>query len=182
MSVTIYTVGHSNIEPKIFIEHLKQYNIDLLVDVRSKPYSQYASSFNKDDIERLCKANQINYVFMGNSLGGKPDDVSVYPERPSLGDKQGERVVRDGNKAAYHVLSEKSYFLEGIDKLIQQTRNKTVCIMCSEGQPYECHRNLLITPALEGKGIEVLHILPDGTVINSEQLKLKKNQGQKSLF
>lgn len=167
MDIVIYTIGHSNIEPRIFIAHLKQYNIELLVDVRSKPYSQYATSFNKDDIERLSKANKVKYVFMGDSLGGKPDDTSV---------------IRDRNKVDYYVLAEKSYFLKGIDRLIEQAQNQRVCIMCSEGQPDECHRHLLITPVLEEKGIEVLHILPDGTAINSEQLKLKKNQGQTSLF
>ena len=167
MDVIIYTVGHSNIEPDVFIEHLKRYNIDVLVDVRSKPYSQYVPSFNKDSVERLCKTNKIQHVFLGDLLGGKPDDVSV---------------VRDGNKINYYVLSEKSYFLTGIDKLLEQANTHTVCIMCSEGQPDECHRNLLITPALEERDVKVEHILPDGTTISSGQLAQKINKGQASLF
>jgi len=167
MDLVIYTIGHSNIEPKVFIKHLKQYNIDLLVDVRSKPYSQYTTSFNKDDIERSCKADKIKYIFMGDSLGGKPNDNTI---------------IRDGNKVIYDLLSEKPYFQLGINKLIEQANNHIVCVMCAEGQPDKCHRNLLITPALLQKGVQVQHILPDGTIINPEQLKQKINKGQTALF
>jgi len=167
MSLKIYTIGHSNIEPGEFIKRVKQFNVELLIDVRSKPYSQYVPYFNKDKIGHLCKNNGIKYLFLGNLLGGKPEDDSVTDKR---------------TKINYDLLAEKDYFLSGIDRLLDLANKYRICLMCSEAPPDECHRSLLIGPALEKKGIEVLHILTDGTAINSEQLKLKINKGQLTLF
>ncbi len=167
MSLRLYTIGHSNVEPDEFIKRLKQFNIEMLIDVRSKPYSRYVPYFNKEKIEHLCKNNGIEYLFLGNLLGGKPEDDSIT-------DKE--------MKINYDLLAEKDYFLSGIDRLLDLTNKYCICLMCSEGQPDECHRSLLLGPVLEKRGIEVLHILPDGTAINSEELKLKINKGQVALF
>ena len=35
--------------------------------------------------------------------------------------------------------------------------------MCAEREPLDCHRTLLVAPALEEAGAEVVHILADGT-------------------
>ncbi len=167
MNLEIYTIGHSNIESDEFIKRVKEFNIELLVDVRSKPYSQYVPHFNKEKIEQLCEKNGVKYLFLGNLLGGKPEDESVIDEE---------------GKVNYELLANKDYFLAGIGKLLNLTKKYRISLMCSEGQPDECHRNLLISPVLEKMGINVLHILPDGTVINSEQLKLEANKGQLALF
>lgn len=167
MSLRVYTIGHSNAEPDKFIKRLKQFNVQVLVDVRSKPYSKYVPYFNKDKVERLCKDIGTKYIFLGDLLGGKPEDDSV---------------VDKGMKINYDLLAQKGYFISGIDKLLDLTSKHIVCLMCSEGQPDECHRSLLLSPVLEKKGIDVLHILPDGTAINSEELKLKINKGQLTLF
>lgn len=124
-------------------------------------------SFNKDKIECLCKEIGINYLFLGALLGGKPEDDSITDK---------------GRKINYDLLAEKDYFLSGIDKVLDLASKHIVCLMCSEGKPDKCHRSLLLGPLLEKKGIEVLHILPDGTAINSEQLKLEINKGQLTLF
>ncbi len=167
MSLKIYTIGHSNLEPDEFIKQVKEFNIELLVDVRSKPYSHYVPHFNKEGIEQLCENNGVKYLFLGNFFGGKPEDNSVIDEE---------------GKVNYELLDEKDYFLTGIDRLLNLTKKYRICLMCSEGQPDECHRNLLLGPALKKMGIEVLHILLDGTVINSEQLKLEANKGQLALL
>jgi len=167
MGLKIYTIGHSNIEPGEFIKRVKQFNIEVLVDVRSKPYSQYVPHFNKEKIEQLCANNEIKYLFLGDLLGGKPKDNSIY-------DKE--------EKVNYELLAKKDYFLAGIDRLLNLAKKYRICLMCSEGQPDECHRNRLLGPALEKIGIEALHILSDGTVVDSEQLKLEVNKGQLALF
>ena len=40
---TIFTVGHSNQSLESFLDLLGRHGIDLVVDVRSSPYSQYAT-------------------------------------------------------------------------------------------------------------------------------------------
>jgi len=163
----IYTIGHSNLEPEEFMARLKNFKIELLIDVRSKPFSEYASQFNKGKIENLCQGAGMEYAFLGNLLGGKPEDDSVR--------------LRSG-EVNYRLLEQKDYFLEGIEKLLRAAREKVVCVMCSEGQPDECHRHLLIAPVLEKQGVEVWHILAEGNVIGSEQLRLELSKGQLALF
>jgi len=163
----IYTIGHSNIEPAEFIKNLSQYSINALIDVRSLPYSQYASQFNKEKLEHFCHNNEISYFFLGNLLGGKPKDNSIIDSK---------------EKINYYKLSQKDYFLSGIDRLLFLSQQYNLCLMCSEGQPDKCHRNLLLAPALEKEGLEVIHILPDGNNIHPSEIILAKNNGQLVLF
>ena len=44
-----------------------------------------------------------------------------------------------------------------------------VALMCAEKDPIDCHRCILVTPHLRQQGLEVLHILSDGTVEAHEQ-------------
>ena len=74
----IYTIGHSNITQESFIEILKLFKIQLLVDVRSSPYSKYVSHFNSENISKALKENNIRYIFLGSYIGGKPKDEKYY--------------------------------------------------------------------------------------------------------
>jgi uncharacterized protein (DUF488 family) len=168
MNLRVYTIGHSNFEADKFIKLLKQFDIQVLIDVRSKPYSRYAPHFNKESIKHLCKENGIKYLFLGNSLGGMPEDNTA--------------ICKSTKKVDYGLLVEKDYFLSGVDMLLDQIKKHRVCLMCSEGQPDKCHRHLLLAPVLEKREIEVLHILPDGNLINSKNLRLKISKGQLTLF
>ena len=167
MISNIYTIGHSNIELPMFFNLLNKYNIELLVDVRSNPYSKFVPDYNKHSIKVSCEERGIKYLFLGNLLGGKPDDDSVMDKEKNVD---------------YFLLEKKDYYLSGIDSLVKLLKEYQVCIMCSEGEPDKCHRSLLISPTLEKMGIKVFHILPDGSIIDSEELKLKINHGQLSLF
>ncbi|KAF0132968.1 MAG: hypothetical protein FD145_1503 [Candidatus Saganbacteria bacterium] len=167
MSNIIYTIGHSTILVEELFDLLKQYNITTLADIRSVPYSQFASQFNREPMEQLCHRNGINYLFLGDSLGGKPGISSVG---------------NNGSKMDYDYISQQNYYLLGIDKLLSLIGNYRICLMCSEGLPDKCHRNLLVSKTLEKEGISVLHILPDGKTINSSELNLIKNKGQLVLF
>jgi len=44
---TLFTIGHSNMDLNSFVKLLKDNTIEVLVDVRSNPYSRFASHFNK---------------------------------------------------------------------------------------------------------------------------------------
>ena len=43
------------------------------------------------------------------------------------------------------------------------TRSRTA-LMCAEKEPLECHRCLLVAPALEARGVLVAHIRPERTL------------------
>ena len=44
----IYALGHSNYPFDKFIEILKKYNINCVVDIRAIPYSKYNIQYNKE--------------------------------------------------------------------------------------------------------------------------------------
>lgn len=167
MPFKIYTIGHSNLEANSFIEELRRFNINTLIDIRSKPYSKFAQQFNKHIIEQVCKKNGIAYYYLGDQLGGKPDDPSV---------------VNNDDKIDYALLGQKDYFLSGINKVFDMMNNRNICLMCSEGQPDKCHRNLLVAPFFEDRGVQVLHILSNGQAVHSDELISSSEKNQLALF
>lgn len=67
----IFTIGHSNHSLSDFLELLRTYSIQVIVDVRSIPYSRYIPQYNKEKIEAILRNHGFTYLFMGNCLGGK---------------------------------------------------------------------------------------------------------------
>ncbi len=77
--IEILTIGHSNHDVIAFLEILNRHNVEVLVDIRSDPYSRYASQFNKSDFERQVEAAGITYRYSGAYVGGRPKDPSLTP-------------------------------------------------------------------------------------------------------
>ena len=65
---TIYSIGHGNKDIKDFIAELKSFNIQYLLDIRSKPYSKWNPQFNQSALELELKNNGITYVFVGDTV------------------------------------------------------------------------------------------------------------------
>src|SRR5262245_24427385 len=78
LSDPILTIGHSSHEPSRFLELLGRAEITVLADVRSSPYSQRLPQFNQPELQAALASSGIRYVFLGDSLGGRPGDVAVY--------------------------------------------------------------------------------------------------------
>ncbi len=164
----IYSIGYGARDIDAFINVLKQYGIDYLVDVRSKPYSRYKPEFSKRPLEQQLTSSGIRYVFMGEALGGQPDDPSCYDET---------------GKVDYDKCRHRPQFLAGIERL-QKAHNQQlrVVLMCSEGKPEICHRTKLIGEVLEKEGIEVQHIDENDVLLSHTQVMLRVIKGQPSLF
>ena len=147
--VAVYTIGHSNHSWQRFLELIGQHRIGLVVDVRSMPRSRFAPWSNLRVMERDLPPLGVAYKWMGASLGGIPRN----PQRRS-------DTSRISIAEWYERRSGADDFLDAIEEVSRLAAGKRVTIMCSEGEPSNCHRTLLITPALERKGCEVRHILP----------------------
>lgn len=168
---TIWTIGHSNHPLEEFLNLLQKHRLEVLVDVRSSPYSAYASDFNKEAIEAPLRARGIRYLFLGDLVGGRAEGEQFY-------DPQG-RVL-------YDRLAESAGFRQGIQRLLGGIENYRVVLMCGEEDPTDCHRRLLIGRVLRGHGVRVLHVRGDGQVQTEDQVAaadwFRKTKGQKSLF
>lgn len=154
--VSIYTIGYGNRSMDEFLKLLKQYEIQYLVDVRSAPYSKYNPSFSHDELHAAMKENDIGYLFLGQQLGGRPNDPSCYLE--------------DG-RVDYEVCEQKAFYQEGIQRL------KTACeggyrvvIMCSEAKAHECHRSKLIGRTLDKLQVSIHHIDENGDLKSQEEV------------
>ena len=76
--VPIFTIGYGAREIDAFIAALQQQHIEFLIDVRSRPYSRYKPDFSRDALEGHLRRAGIRYVFLGDSLGGRPADESRH--------------------------------------------------------------------------------------------------------
>jgi uncharacterized protein (DUF488 family) len=118
-SSILYTIGHSDHTTAAFVDLLRRHGITLVVDVRSQPYSRWAPQFNRETQARGLQDAGITYHFMGDTLGGRPADPTLYDpgqERPDY--QQVERTP------AYQA---------GMDQLLELAGSETVAVMCSEG-------------------------------------------------
>lgn len=151
MKNPLYTIGYGNRKIEEFPEILKKYEIDYLIDIRSKPFSKYQPEFNQNELKHFLKKNNINYVFMGDELGGRPDDNSCY---------------FDG-KVDYEIISTKVFYKNGIERLkTAYEKNLKISLMCSELKPQDCHRSKLIGRTLIDEMIDVQHIAENGILKN----------------
>lgn len=167
---TIYSIGHGNKKIEDFIVELKSFKIQFLLDIRSKPYSKWNPQFNQAALDLELKNNGITYVFVGDTLGGLPEDRSCYDY--------------DG-KVVYDLIKEKDFFKQGLERLTTANEKKiNLAIMCSESKPEECHRSKLIGQELLNKEISLKHIVSDKRVKSQETVmnELTKGKGTVDLF
>lgn len=151
----IYTIGHSNVEITKFIGLLKAHEINVLVDVRSHPYSRFLPHFSKDMLKKSLSSNQIKYLFLGKELGARSENPNCYIN----------------GKVQYNLLAQEPLFLEGINRLKSGMQKFRIAMMCAEKDPIECHRALLVSRQLHNSGILVNHILSDGSLESHENLE-----------
>jgi len=169
--MTIFTIGHSNHQLETFLDLLAQHGVQLVVDVRSSPYSGYASHFNKEVIQSALHARAVEYLFLGAVIGGRPQGDDFY-------DEQGYVL--------YDRLARSAAFQRGIEQLLNRLGGACTVLLCGEEDPTSCHRRLLIGRVLRARGIEVRHIRGDGRIQSEEEIaqaeKCAKTKGQLSLF
>jgi uncharacterized protein (DUF488 family) len=54
-------------------------------------------------------------------------------------------------------------FPETVQELAVLASKRTIALMCSEGHPKLCHRRTMLAPAFQAHGLDVVHLLHDGT-------------------
>ena len=147
MKALVFTVGHSNHSAAKVVGLLQGNGIEVLVDIRSRPYSSA--------LEAVLAKGGIGYLFLCGELGGRPDGKEFY-------DSEG--------RVNYTLVERSRLFLDGIKRLEQEIRTRTVALLCSEEDPARCHRRLLVGRVLEERGITLLHIRGDGSIVTEDEM------------
>lgn len=160
MSATVFTIGHSDHPPDALVKLLAQAGIAVLVDARTHPSSRWVSHANPHDLKRILEQAGIRYLYMGDTLGGRPGGPEQDDGEP--------------NKARYEAIRASKPFQQGLERLLQGLTGHRVCIMCAEEDPSSCHRNLLVGEALRQRGVQLLHIRGTGEIQTEEALRKEK--------
>ena len=156
--MNIYTIGHSNYKIEYFIELLKLHNINCIADVRSVPFSKYVPQFNRNELKKELLKYNITYVFMGKELGARRENINLYT----------------GNLLDFQKVSKDSLFISGIERILNGLKKKfKITLMCSEKDPIDCHRNILVARELSNKGIKISNIKENGKIETQEQIETR---------
>lgn len=143
----IYTLGHSTLSSGDFLELLRHYGIDCLVDVRTIPRSLHNPQFSKEKLSPFLRVRRIKYLHL-KELGGL---------RRHVKGEEANAGWRNASFRGYADYMQTAEFSAGVAKLVQLAQAKTTAIMCSEAVPWRCHRSL-IGDAMLVRGFEVIDI------------------------
>jgi uncharacterized protein (DUF488 family) len=108
-SKLIYTLGTSTRPSKEFIELLSNHDVAVVMDVRRFPSSRF-EHFRKEKLEALLLEAGIDYIYMGEELGGY-------------------------RRGGYKGFMDSSQFQTGLSKLEEVARRKRAAIVCAEQFP-----------------------------------------------
>jgi uncharacterized protein (DUF488 family) len=144
-AITIYSIGHGRHAFDYFLELLKRHGVNFVCDVRSMARSRWPQ-------------------FNGAALAGGLRQSGIgYEHLPECGGK---------------VVAPPAELARGLDRIVELAAETRVAIMCSESRPLtehrpqpraNCHRVGLLAAPLRARGARLLHILPDGELLEIDE-------------
>jgi uncharacterized protein (DUF488 family) len=163
----IFTVGYGSRSLDDVLQLMIRESIAYVVDVRSVPVSRFSPQFSKEPLSEALKSVDIQYVFMGDTLGGRPKDQSCYL----------------AGHVMYDLVRRRDYFRVGLNRLLKATSNNLrICLLCSENRPEDCHRAKLIGVSLEAEGVRVIHIDANGDKVSQSVVIARLENPQTEMF
>jgi uncharacterized protein (DUF488 family) len=157
MKKTIYTVGHSTHTIDYFLELLTTYAINCVVDVRSVAASKYNPQFNQLPLSNFLKKHGVNYLHFDKEFGARYTDKSLLDDNDTV-DFEKVRATKT--------------FSTGVERLEKGIeRGFKIALMCSEAEPFDCHRFGMISGYLSNNNFEVQHILKDKSLKTNAELE-----------
>ena len=144
----ILSIGHSDHDPQAFLDLLGANRVEVLVDVRSHPYSRRLPHFSRSALEQALRRAGLRYLYLGEQLGGRP-----------LGN-----VFAQMRGRGYAAMAATPAFKQAIERVVTGAGCFRVALMCAERDPMDCHRALLVGRALAREGATLAHIHYDGRV------------------
>ena len=163
----VFTVGYGKRSIDALLTLLQRWRIDFLDDVPTKPYSRFKPEFNEVPLSERLRRAGVRYVFMGDEIGGMPDDPSAYVE----------------GKVDYKATEALPTYQAGVDRIANAFEKRLrIILMCSEGKPEMCHRSKLIGQTLAARGIPVVHLDENDEPKTQDDVLLRLTGGNGVLF
>jgi uncharacterized protein (DUF488 family) len=152
----LFSVGHSNHDPPALLALLRRAGVTAVADVRSSPYSRRLPQFNREALEAALRREGIAYAHLGSPLGGRPANRALYDA--------------DG-RVDYEQVRRTAGFQAGLGRVLTCLQTHSVAMLCAEDDPLDCHRGLMITPAVRERGVSPLHLRKDGAVETTDDME-----------
>ncbi|PBC19715.1 MULTISPECIES: DUF488 domain-containing protein [unclassified Mesorhizobium] len=153
----IFTIGHSNLSYEAFLSLLRQAGVTAIADVRTSPFSRRSPQFSQPQLKSELPLDGVAYSFLGKELGGRPAGKQFYCE----------------GVANYERMAQSSDFKRGIQRVLEGAQKYRIALMCSEHDPLDCHRCLLVGRALSERDLAVRHILSNGKIVDQRDIEEK---------
>lgn len=143
-ATVVYTIGHGRHPWADFLALLRRHEIEMLCDVRSAARSRWPQ-YNGRVLEDNLRRERIGYEWL-----------------PECGGK---------------VVAPPAELARGLDRIMELAADARVAIMCSESYPLtkharpraNCHRVGLLSAPLRERGAHVVHIMPDGSTLETDE-------------
>ena len=148
----IWTIGHSTRTQEEFVQILRSFQVEVLIDVRRYPGSRKYPQFNVAELESYLPEVGVKYIGF-DSLGGR---------RKPIPDSKNT-IWRNEAFRGYADYTETTGFKDGLKQLVAIALQKRTAYMCSEAVWWRCHR-AIISDILKEAGWKVLHIMKEEVV------------------
>ena len=148
----LWTVGHGNLGFEEFVELLKHYPIDTLVDIRAYPKSTRNPHFNQELLHSELNDKGIEYHWAGRQLGGMR---KLQNNSPHIG--------LSGSLQAYADHMGTQGFKNSASQLVRLAEKKKIVLLCAELLYTNCHRSLL-SDFLTENHCRVFHIFNKNSI------------------
>jgi uncharacterized protein (DUF488 family) len=169
-STVVFTIGHSTRTLEEFVEILRAYSVNLVVDVRTIPRSRHNPQFNKETLPTSLKQYGIRYIHIPE-IGGLR-----HPKRDSI-----NLAWENSGFRGYADYMQTQEFTDNLLKVVALARENCLALMCAEALPWRCHRNLL-SDALVVRHIRVEHIISKDSTINHQLTEFAHVEGTKITY
>ncbi|MGH8200220.1 MAG: DUF488 family protein [Steroidobacteraceae bacterium] len=153
MKLPFFTVGHSNRSLEELIGLLRGVDGELVIDVRRIPRSKANPQFNKNTLPSALATAGVSYRHEAALGGRRAKAPAVSPGINGLWTNDSFHNYAD------YALS--GQFQAGLERLLDEGRERRCAIMCSEAVWWRCHRRI-ITDYLIACGETVFHIMGHG--------------------
>jgi uncharacterized protein (DUF488 family) len=148
MKAALFTIGHSSHPIDDFLALLESNGVTAVADVRSTPGSRFYPQYNRIGLGKALASAGIKYVFLGTELGARSNNPDCYVD----------------GKVQYDRLASTDAFQSGIERLLTGAASEQIAITCTERDPLDCHRCILVSNSLMARGASIGHILANGAV------------------
>ena len=126
---TIFTIGYERRDGDDLVSRLREFDVDILVDVRERPFSR-KPDFRKNALQARCEEQGIE-----------------YQSWPRLGSTASQRELHASGEISAFMSRFRSFARRGraeeLGSLASLAQNRTVALICYERCHADCHRSVV---------------------------------------